>query len=768
MNRLRFITFFIAGFLIFTLPAHIFPVEPRPLAETLYEIGLPLIKNFSPKEYGEHSQNWAAIQDSCGLMYFGNGHGILEYDGVSWRLIETTRGTRVRSLARGHDGKIYVGASGDFGYLEPDTRGQNRYISLQDSIRFEDRNFTEVWRTHATSHGIYYQTFNRLFRWKDSRLTVWKSDSDFFLSTVVEDTLFLEDRQKGLLKLRGDSLQLIPASASNMPLRVMEILPLTPDSLLLCTSRQGLLMLHRGQIKPFPNESQDFLRQNLLSSAAILADSTIVLGTYKGGIIRITREGKWLSTFNMTAGLLDNDVKFLYSDMQGILWTALNYGISQLNITSPFSYFTENQGILGLVSSLARYRGVLYAATSQGVFYLPSRQVRDNADPRFQRVQGIDLEAFSLLVTPDHLLAASNTGLFELDNFRALPIPGINDPIFCLYRSQFDSTTLYAGLANGLAVYRLRGQHWEFKSRVQALTEEIRSIAEGDNGVLWLGTVQQGIYKVIMKPPGSDKPLSIEKLAPDAFLPYGQLMNLDEEILLLTDQGLKSIDEKTGVLKPSLAFGEELAKNERWISQVFRLSSDIFMIHSGEKKMGEYWLAQKGGTRYDLIDRYSLRPLLYFGTIYSIYSEKGRISWFGCNTGMVRFDLSRIEKKSGVPGALIRQVLTGTDSTLFGGSPQSSIQQVELSFQHNALRFEYALPSFEETADNQFQILLEGFEENWSDWTSETRKDYTNLSEGDYTFHVRGRDVTHHASQEDVFSFKILPPWEAARNAAGA
>ncbi|UCF64474.1 MAG: PAS domain S-box protein [bacterium] len=759
MVRFCFRTFIVPLLLSLFYLVQNLPAQQNPLSDHPYDSGLPLIKNFSPKEYGEHSQNWAVVQDSRGVIYFGNGHGILEYDGVSWRLIETTKGTRVRSLARDQNGRIYVGASGDFGYLAPDPLGRMRYISLRDSIRFEDRDFTEVWRTHTTSQGVYYQTFNKLFRWKNNRIKVWSTDSEFFLSAVVDDTLYLEHRQKGLLKLKGDSLELIPASTSFIPLRLMTILPLTKDSLLLCTNRQELLLLHRGQMKPFPNECQEFLRQNFLSAAAILPDGSIALGTYKGGIALMDRDGKWLNTFDAASGLLENDVKYLYLDAGGILWAALNYGLSQLNISSPFSYFTENQGILGLVSSLVRHRGTLYAATSQGIFYLSSTPGQINAAPRFRNVQGIDLEAFSFFSTPHNLLAATNTGLYEIKNFRAYPVTGLNDPIFCLYRSGIDTTTLYAGLANGLAVYRYRQKRWEFESRIQAITEEIRSITEGKDGNLWLGTMQQGIFKVVMKPPGSGKLLSIEKLAPNVFLPYGQVMILQGEVHLLTDQGLKSIDEKTGILKPSQTLGEALSKSERWISQIFYLHPDYLLIHNGVKKTGEYWLVQKEGTQYERVDMHSLRPLLYFGTIYSSFSGQNGISWFGCNTGIVRFDPTRIEKQSDLPRPLIRRVLTGGDSTIFGGSLSTSLPRVALPFQLKALRFEYALPSFEETSDNQYQFFLEGFDENWSDWTNETRKDYTNLSEGDYTFRLRARDVTRRLSGEDIFNFKILPPW---------
>jgi hypothetical protein len=57
---------------------------PSALRSTLTELGLPFIRNYSPKEYGAQSQNWVIVQDSRGVMYFGNYLCVLEYDGVSF------------------------------------------------------------------------------------------------------------------------------------------------------------------------------------------------------------------------------------------------------------------------------------------------------------------------------------------------------------------------------------------------------------------------------------------------------------------------------------------------------------------------------------------------------------------------------------------------------------------------------------------------------------------------------------------------------------
>jgi len=54
---------------------------------------------------------------------------------------------------------------------------------------------------------------------------------------------------------------------------------------------------------------------------------------------------------------------------------------------------------------------------------------------------------------------------------------------------------------------------------------------------------------------------------------------------------------------------------------------------------------------------------------------------------------------------------------------------------------------------------LEGFDEQWSAWSKEIKKDYTNLPKGDYRFRVRAKNIYNHESAEATFALAILPPW---------
>ena len=80
-----------------------------------------------------------------------------------------------------------------------------------------------------------------------------------------------------------------------------------------------------------------------------------------------------------------------------------------------------------------------------------------------------------------------------------------------------------------------------------------------------------------------------------------------------------------------------------------------------------------------------------------------------------------------------------------------------VDYTSNSVRFEYGLAFFDLDGDDiRFQYRLN--KGVWSDYTTVRIKEYSNLSEGDYTFEVKViyPDGT---TSSDELSFRILPPW---------
>ncbi|OQX81420.1 MAG: hypothetical protein B6D64_02005 [Bacteroidetes bacterium 4484_276] len=119
--------------------------------------GTPLITSYSPKQYGFDNQNWSIVKDNRGVLYFGNTKGILEFDGTSWRKIIVENDYGVRALAIDSSGTIYVGATGAFGYLAPDSLGKMQYNSI--SAKYDTATikvFPDIWRVRILNTNFFW------------------------------------------------------------------------------------------------------------------------------------------------------------------------------------------------------------------------------------------------------------------------------------------------------------------------------------------------------------------------------------------------------------------------------------------------------------------------------------------------------------------------------------------------------------------------------------------------------------------------------------
>ena len=211
--RLKALIFFFSFFLIAISPL---------LAQK--QLGKPFVTNYSYQDYDGGPVNWWALEDNNGLMYFANGGGILQFDGVTWNNIEANNG--VRCLVKDPDGTIYVGLGGDFGYLSPDKTGKLEYISLMDKIPEEHRNFVEVWEVDYYKGRVIFRTEFKLYCWDGEKMKVIVSENGLHVGNIVNDTYYLRIWGVGLTRLRDDdTFELVPDGERFTSERIYAILP---------------------------------------------------------------------------------------------------------------------------------------------------------------------------------------------------------------------------------------------------------------------------------------------------------------------------------------------------------------------------------------------------------------------------------------------------------------------------------------------------------------------------------------------------------------
>jgi signal transduction histidine kinase/DNA-binding response OmpR family regulator/ligand-binding sensor domain-containing protein len=759
LKTIIFILEFLALWLFFIIPHHLYSEET----------GYKYFKNYSYKEYDHQAQNWGMVQAKNGIIYVANNGGVLEFDGVSWRVIYVPNYT-VRSLAIDEDGTIYIGGKGEIGFLIPDGKGSLKYKSLLNQLENNQKNFSNVWKTHVTKEGIYFCPSELLLRWdpKHKHMKVWKPAHRFLFSFVVKGRLLIHQEKIGLMQMVNDSPGLIPGTwiFSGEKERIFMIIPydLDPDidaqKLLIGTRLKGLFLYDGEKMQQFPTEIDDYLEHCAANHGIRLSSGDFALATLRGGIVIITPHGQLKYIFDKSSGLQDDKIYYVFEDIQGNLWLCLDNGISKIEYASPFFLYDDRCGLPGLALSITRHQEDIYAGTSQGLYVLRAASRVFNPVPR------ISSSCWGLVSIEDSILAATSEGVFHIE--KGFKQKVIKDLSFVLLPSKRYPGRTWCGTSRGLTVLTRKSGQWKEEYRFQAINQDIRAIVENKNGDLWLATFAGSVLKV-------DFPVNIDHPAVTCYdtahgLPGGPVYTAVAagHVMFATEKGIFRFDEKKNVFIPDQTIGDEFSGGPH-ANRVFHIVEDKnknIWIHSQSKNY--QFIPEPGETFKIYSEPFCRIPVIQVNAIYP--DPDGKSTWFASFDGLIRYD-STVKKNYQQPfQTLIRRVLINEkqenerqifngcvikSKTAKGGKPYFPV----IEYRDRNLYFEFAAPFFEVETETRYQCFLEGYDSDWSVWSKTTKKNYTNLDPGMYSFRVRARNIYHHLGKEDVFKFKILPPW---------
>ena len=739
--------------------------------------GRPFLKNYTPKEYGAQSQNWSMVQDDRGVVYVANTTCVLEYDGKEWRSIMLENEAAARAVAKGENGVIYVGGQATFGYLAPNHSGQMNYHSLVDSIPEEHTKFADVWKVHVNDEGVYFMTDYKLFRMKhDGGFDrVWEPKSNsFFLSYMVFDEIFMLESGIGLMKLDNDEFSLVRGGEELASILIYAMEPFLDNKILIATAKQGIYIYDRAGDGAFPvyplgGNLKDVLKNYVLYSAKKLKDNLFALGTLTDGVFIMNQYGDKVFKINQENGLQNNRVWDIQSDVQGGLWACLNKGISRVELNTPFTYWSDEDKV-GKIFGIEKFQGRIYIATGQHVAYYDERKAA------FHPVEGLSNQCWTFHKykngEEECLLIGSHIGVFELREDKAYLIEKTTGG-FDIFQSKRFPNRLFFATPRGLGVLKKENGSFKFEGMVTGIEEEVRSIGE-DATSIYLGTFHSGVYQLDF---ASESPLQATIQQYDTLnglpsLKENNVISLNGGLCFTTSEGLYEFDKGKKQFRPSLRLGEELTSPHAKDLQMFTHNMhDEVWYQKGWGELGRINLITKK------LDTTVLRrlPDMEVNTVYA--DDENHITWIGGSEGLYCFRKDEIMSMPEYP-VVLRGILVNHDTLIYegayvvknskaGGLLQSvyDIPIMPYKIASKSMEFHFAATSYDDNAMNEYKYALdkEGFFlseiGDWSAWSTKAEKEYTNLSEGEYTFRVLARNVYGIESSELIYRFEILPPW---------
>lgn len=727
------------------------------------QYGTPLLSNFKPKDYNGGTQNWAIAQDQRGLLYVGNNVGIMQYDGAHWRMIPTRNKAVVRSLAVTENGRIYVGSKGEIGYIDPTLPAKQQYVSLLSAIPSQYRQFQDVRQTFVASDGIYFISRDHIFRYQpdttaQSAIKVWTSRTTFLKAFQIQDRLLVKEQNSGLLELQQGDFSLLAGSEAFADINLF-MLEQFDQNTLLAGSREGdLYQFHQQQLSRWHTTVDPALRDGRIYSGLRLYNGDYAIATSQNGLFIIGADGTLKSHINKAYGLVDQNIRALFQDHQQGLWLALDHGLSRIDLSAAMSQYNSAHGLHGNVLALHQHQARLYAGTSLGLF-------RSNQDNQFEQVAGLQKQTWDFLSLPDSLLVANSEGVYSLTEQQATLVRSSDLASKVLYRSVKQPQRVFIGLQNGLASMLRHNDNWQDEGQIDGVSGNLNSLLETPDGELWLGSLAHGVYRLTLPDtwPDAGTPAIIAHFSKNNGLPSDNRNTVhwyQGQLLVATVAGFYRFDAQQQRFYPDTALSAAFAGLQPWVRYPRVDSNNNLWLLTWDNQTGS---RQAGVLRPDDSGAFhwqtsALQPLLDI-PLDTLLIDQRDIVWLGGAEGVFRFAINE-HRNLPAKQPLLRRVRALNGTVFYQGGDVPS--RLDLPSEHNQLRFDYASPNYSHLQIAQFQVKLQGHDNDWSDWSEELYRDYTNLPSGHYQFLLRSRDQQGNLLYATPLHLHIATPWYAS------
>ncbi len=724
------------------------------------DAGLPYIKNFAHYEYNAGGENWSIVQDNRGIVFVANDKGILEYDGVSWRLITIPNRSTVLWLHVDKNGIVYVGCQNELGFLANDEKGVLKYVSLMALLPEENRDFADVWEIRSNSDGVYFRTFKYLFNWNGTGFTSWKLPSGatrFDMLSIINEKLYFRIAGIGLFTILNKELSLLPGTESLSDTKINGFLPYNDKQILIASRYKGLYLYDGKQVIPLSTRSDDFFKTYNIYDALKLKSGDYAFATLFNGVIITDQLGNKKYVLTKETGLLDTYSICLYEDHENGLWIGLGNGLSRVSLNSNFTFFDERNGIKGNIKDIIKYKGQIYIATVYGVYVLENSG--GESLNRFKQISDLTATYLEFFVVEDKLWVSGERGIFRFEKGKFISVASQSKSL-TLYSKEFPDYILYSMRGNGFSYIQKENGKWLDKGRIENFDKFITAMYATKNGVIMKTAfngiaVSTGVDRNDFAKSVTEKFTVLSK--EDTVLTQSNLFSFHGQPVIASKKGVFTVDETL----EKFTLDDSLTKYLRYpgyeLTMVQEESKNKWLLRFENKYNSKtFVLSEKNGGSFELSE---ISFLTNIDKIYkSVFAEENGIIWFGSDSRLSRYVPQKRDGQKTPIYSYVRRIFLNGDSLIYGG--ENNAETPTINYNESSIRFEYSSSNMEysDLILYQYKIAKSG-KSDWSAWTTETKKDYTNLKEGRYQFQVRAKNIYGDISPEAAFDIIVLPPW---------
>jgi AraC family transcriptional regulator, chitin signaling transcriptional activator len=720
------------------------------LSTSLFSQELPPIVKYAPTTYEAGNQNWMISQDQQHYVFFANNEGLLEFNGSNWELYPSPNETIVRSV-KVIGNRVYTGCYMEFGFWKRQTNGKLKYTSLSNTIKSKILDDEQFWNILNYDQWVIFQSLNRIYIY-DSKTGIFKiiaPNNSITKSFRTKNSIYFQTINEGLFEIESGKGRLVsnnPVLKNNKIVNVFSI----DEGLLIQTQFNGFFKLIGNDLSKFSTEADSQLYDSSVYSSQLLSDGNYALGTISNGIFILTNEGKIKYHIYQKKGLSNNTALSLFEDVDKNLWVGLDNGINCINLQSPIQNFVDNTGNLGTIYTSKLYNGKLYIGTNQGLFYKDYQ-----TDDEFKFINGTKGQVWSLFEYDGTLFCGHDSGTFIIDDGTARNIfPKSGTWKFETVPNQ--KGLLLQGNYYGISVLEKVDNQWRFRNRIAGFDYSSRYFEITNALEVYVSHEYKGVFRL---------QLDNKLLKTNGFKTYetptkgknASLTKFNNEIYYAYKEGIFKLSNKTKQFEKDKLLSSVFEKDE--------YTSGKLIVDNSNK----IWLFSKNYIHYFSLSKLSYQlkqnvipipasltnSMLGFENISQISNSDYLI---GTTDGYYTMNINNLSFKN--YNVSISNIAT---NKLNEALTNRSIQESgSFKYDDNNIAFSYTVPEYNKYINAEYQFLLQGFQDEWSEWSAKPTVNFKNLPPGDYIFKVRAKFANSTLENTAIYSFRILKPWYGA------
>ena len=711
------------------------------------------------------------LQARSGYMYFGTYTGLVRFDGIDFLTINRGLDPKydfvsARKVFEDSGGNLWVG-SNDEGAYRLNKDGTVLKLDMSDglpnnSIRaFTEDQYGNIWI--GTASGVVYYT-------PADEIKVPEGLDRYGEQNILVQSLYCDTAGRIWLSSLTPGSTYVYSSGSFSRFKGFQSLP--AETAVSCIMQEQSGAFWYGITPHYAVRTDGKGGEQVYDLTFDERESTIVGDIFQdstGNIwfsmdrgLAIMHHGQ-ISLYDTQQGLVDNNVNCVFEDKEGNLWICTDRGGLEKLTLSKFRTVATESTVNAIVEDTRRQITWLGTDTGLLCYSYADNSFHENGlteacrNYRIRHV-GFDREGRLLVSTygPQGQLRLTITGGSSAGSLECTTEQWNRETGIGHYKTrvaiEISNGDLYIGTTAGLSIIdHATGEIQTLRLADGLPNEFIMALYEDDDGTVWGGTDGGGIFQ--LRDRQVIRTYSTEDgLAGNVVFKITRLE--DGALWICTGTGLTRMDEQ-GLFNYETANG----LGDDGVFQIMTdytdtawFTSNIGVFSAKFSQMRDMAEGKADRLECRLYGRSDgLRSGGVTSTSVSMKDADGRM-WFTMIDGFAVYDPVKVINKA-QPLVQIQAVSIDNEAQ------DETAERIAIQPEGKRIRIKFTGLSFVSPEQIQFSYKLEGFEDEYSPWSSVREVSFTNLKPGKYLFHVMAKNSDEEPSELEKPLIIIKKPY---------